>query len=67
METSERSFSALKLIKSYLLGSTMKQEHLKHSSIHVHKDKTYDPELRAIGNKFVSANVQRTNIFGNFS
>ena len=65
--TSERSFSALKRIKSYL-RSTMKQERLNSlMTIHVHKDKTDKLELRAIGNEFVAANAQRTNIFGTFS
>ena len=59
--------SALKRIKSYL-RSTMKQERLNSlMTIHVHKDKTHKPELRAIGNEFVAANAQRTNIFGTFS
>ena len=65
--TSERSFSALKQIKSYL-RSPMKQEHLNSlMTIHVHKDRTDKLELRAIGNEFVAANVQRMNIFGTFS
>ena len=56
--TSERSFSALKRIKSYL-RSTMKQERLNSlMTIHVHKDKTDKLELRAIGNEFVEANAQ---------
>ena len=65
--TSERSFLALKRIKRYL-RSTMKQERLNSlMTIDVHKDKTDKLELRAIGNEFVAANAQRTNIFGTFS
>ena len=46
----------------------MKQERLNSlMTIHVHKDKTDKPELRAIGNEFVAANAQGTNIFGAFS
>ena len=46
----------------------MKQERLNSlMTIHVHKDKTDKLELRAIGNEFVAANAQRTNIFGTFS
>ena len=46
----------------------MKQEHLNSlMTIHVHKDRTDKLELRAIGNEFVAANVQRMNIFGTFS
>ena len=46
----------------------MKQEHLKSlMTIHVHKDKADGLELRAIGNAFIAANVQITNIFGTFS
>ena len=46
----------------------MKQEHLNSlMTIDAHKDKTDKLELRAIGNEFVAANAQRTNIFGTFS
>ena len=44
------------------------QEHLNSPmAIHVHKDKTDKLEFRAMGNEFVAANAQRTNIFGTFS
>ena len=67
LSISERSFSALKRIKSYL-SSTMKQERLNSlMTVYVHKDKTDKLELRAIGNEFIAANAQRTNIFGTFS
>ena len=46
----------------------MKQECLNSlMTIHVHKDKTDKLELKTIGNEFVAANAQRTNIFGTFS
>ena len=46
----------------YLRLHTMKRPW----TIHVHKDKTDKLELRAIGNEFVAANAQRTNLFGTF-
>ena len=64
--TSERSFSALRRIKSYL-RSTMKQERLNHLLLlHVHKNKTHGLDLNRIGEKFVAGSEHRLRIFGKF-
>lgn len=64
--TSERSFSALRRIKSYL-RSTMKQERLNHLLVlHVHKNKTHGLDLNRIGEKFVAGSEHRLRIFGKF-
>ena len=57
--SSERSFSAMRRVKSYL-RSTMSQERLNHLMIlHVHKDLTDKLNLISIANEFVS-------LFGTF-
>ena len=64
--TSERSFSALRRVKTFLRG-TMEQSHLNHLMLlHVHKDLSDDLDLTACANDFVSANEHRFNIFGKF-
>lgn len=64
--TSERSFSALRRIKSYL-RSTMMQDRLNHLLVlHVHKDKTDALDLRDIGNNFVAGSEYRLKNFGKF-
>ena len=58
--TSERSFSALRRVKSYL-RSTMLQERLNY--LHVHKDRTDMLCLKSAINNFVGDSVHRSNIF----
>ena len=56
---SERSFSALRRVKTYL-RSTMKQTRLNHLMIlHVHKDITDSLNLNDIGNEFVRCSEHR--------
>ena len=63
---SERSFSALRRVKTYL-RSTMKQTRLYHLMIlHVHKEKTDSPNLQDIGNEFVRCSEHRLSVFGHF-
>ena len=63
---SERSFSALRRVKTYL-RSTMKQTRLNHLMIlHVHKDITDSLNLNDIGNKFVRCSEHRLSVFGHF-
>ena len=66
--SSERSFSALRIIKNYL-RSTMKQERLNHLMIlHVYKDEVDNLNLVDIANQFVSIKPEhRSTIFGTFS
>jgi hypothetical protein len=65
--TSERSFSALRRVKSYL-RSTMLQERLNYLMLlHVHKEYTDVIDLKHILNEFVSIKAQRKNTFKTFS
>lgn len=64
--TSERSFSAMRRVKSYL-RSTMHQERLNHLMVlHVHKDKTDQLFLPDIASEFVSKSERRFQVFGKF-
>jgi hypothetical protein len=61
--TAERSFSALKRIKT-MLRSTMLQERLNAvTMLHVHKELTDAISVEDIANEFLQANVQRHNAF----
>ena len=61
--TSERSFSALRRLKSYL-RSTMSQTRLNHLMLfHVHKKETHTIDLNISANNFISAVEQRKKIF----
>ncbi len=61
--TSERSFSALRRIKSYL-RSTMSQARLNHPMVlHYHQDITDNLDLDTIVNDFISAKESHQNIF----
>jgi hypothetical protein len=62
--TAERSFSALRRIKTYL-RSTMTQERLNNVMLlHCHKDRTDALELETINKEFMQSNEQRRNYFG---
>ena len=64
--SSERSFSALRRIKSYL-RSTMGQERLNHlMTLHVHNDSIDSVDLVEVANQFVSGNEYRQRMFGKF-
>ena len=64
--TSERSFSAMRRVKSYL-RSTMGQERLNHlMTLHVHKESTDSLNLVQVANEFVCGNESRQRLFGNF-
>ena len=63
--TSERTFSALRRIKSYL-RSTMSQVRLYHLMVlQVHKALTDSIKLENIADEFVSSSQHRTKVFGN--
>ena len=65
--TSERSFSALKRVKTYL-RSSMKQSRLNHLMIlHVHKEMTDSLNLTDCANDFAGSNEHRFRIFGKFT
>uniref|UniRef100_H3AGB2 HAT C-terminal dimerisation domain-containing protein n=1 Tax=Latimeria chalumnae TaxID=7897 RepID=H3AGB2_LATCH len=64
---SERSFSALRRVKTWL-RSTMKQSRLNWCMVlHVHNDETDKLDLLKIANKFTMHNDSRKKIFGRFS
>ena len=61
---SERSFSAVRRIKSYL-RSTMSQQRLNHLMLlHVHKDRTDGLDLVDVANDFIFGSEHRKNLFG---
>ncbi|XP_052268596.1 uncharacterized protein LOC127869976 [Dreissena polymorpha] len=65
--TSERSFSALRRLKTYLRTS-MKQERLTNlMTLHVHRCANAAMDLLDVANEFVSLNDSRLTIFGKFS
>ena len=64
--TSERSFSALRRMKTYL-RSTMKQDRLNSvMTLHIHKDLTDHLSLNEVANLFISKSDRRQQIFGQF-
>lgn len=64
--TAERSFSALRRLKSYL-RSTMTQVRLNNVMIlHIHKGRTDDIDVFEIAKSFVSVNDRRRAFFGTF-
>ncbi len=64
--TSERSFSALRRVKSYL-RATMLQERLNYLMLlHVHKERTDAICLKTVVNDFIGDSIHRSNIFGNY-
>ena len=64
--TSERSFSALRRIKSYL-RSTMAQSRLNHLMIlHYHRDRTAQLSISAVGNEYILRNSTRQSTFATF-
>ena len=65
--TSERSFSAMRRLKTYL-RSTMTQERLNQLMIlHIHKELTDTLTMKEIANEFISKNERHVHILGNFT
>ena len=63
---SERSFSALRRLKTWL-RSTMHQSRLNWCMLlHVHCEDTDKLDLTALANEFIGRNASRYSIFGNF-
>lgn len=64
--TSERTFSALRRVKTYL-RATMTQERLNHLMIlHTHREATDKMDISEVADEFVSARDGRGLIFGRF-
>ena len=64
--TSERSFSALRRVKTYL-RTTMSQPRLNHLMVlHIHKDYCDTLNLEQCANEFCANSEHRRNIFGSF-
>ena len=63
---SERTFSALRRVKTYL-RSTMTQKRMNNLiTLHSHKERTDALELEAIANEFTASNERRRCVFGKF-
>lgn len=64
--TSERTFSAMKRLLTYL-RSTMTEKRLNNCLLlHVHKDLTDELCLTEVAKEFVSVNVERSRYFGSY-
>ena len=64
---SERCFSTLKRVETYLRAAT-KEARLNHLMIlHVHKDRTDKTDLVDVANQFVEWKENRVHIFGKFT
>lgn len=64
--TSERSFSALRQVKTYL-RNTMSQQRMNNLMLlHVHKDIVDSLDLKCVANDFVADSKHRLKIFGKF-
>lgn len=64
---SERSFSALRRVKTYLRATTT-QKRLNHIMLmHIHKERTDKIDLIKVANEFVEWKDNRRQIFGTFS
>ena len=62
--TAERTFSALRRLKTFL-RSTMTQPRLNHAmTLHVHKERTDEIDLDEVANSFICVNERRSNYFG---
>lgn len=65
--TSERSFSSLRRVKTYL-RATMTQERLNSLMLlHVHKDQVDNLDIIDVANDFVDGSEHRLSLFGKFS
>ena len=64
--TSERSFSALKRVKTYLRSTTTDKRMNNLMILHIHKERADKLDLIEVGSEFVSRNSNRLRVFGKF-
>ena len=64
---SERSFSALKRLKTYMRATMGDQRLQSLMVLHIHRNKVDQLNLIDIANKFVGNNEYRKEMFGQFS
>ena len=64
--TSERSFSALRRLKTYLRNSMTQQRLNNLMVLHVHKDLTDSLDLKAVDIEFIGNSEHRLKMFGSF-
>jgi len=64
--TAERSFSALRRLKTYI-RSTIGQPRLNHMLVlHCHQERTDGIELKAVAQEFIAASAKRAPFFGRY-
>ncbi len=64
--SSERSFSALRHVKTYL-RATMNQDRLNYLMLlHIHKERTDKLDLKLIVNQFIGESQHRSSIFAKY-
>ena len=61
--TSERSFSALKVVNTYLCSSMSEQRLNNCLLLHIHKDLTGSCDMEKVAKDFIAVNTERRNYF----
>ena len=64
--TSERAFSTLRRLQTYLRSTMMEQRLNNCMLLHIHKDLTDSLDLHQVAKDFISAKEERNRYFGNF-
>ena len=64
--TSERSFSALKVVNTYLCSSVSEQRLDNCLLLHIYKDLTDSCDMEKVAKDFIAVNTERRNYFGVF-
>ena len=63
---SERTFSALRRLKTWLLTTAQQVQLNWYTILHVHKNRTDNLPMCSVANEFVAHNDSRICIFGHF-
>ena len=64
--TSERTFSALRRVKTYLRSALTQTRMNNLITLHVHEERTDALDLKTIANEFTARNEPRRCVFGKF-